>query len=95
MKEHLIGSSDNRSACETFSPIAEWRTARQKHIFVIDFLLAGKSIGELLAQKKLEQARWVIDFSRKGPNPELAMTDSVLFVRLRSAITDLMIKGWV
>lgn len=68
---------------------------RLQHIFVIDFLLSGDTPGKLLADKKVEEACWVLDYARRGPPPELAMTDSVLFVRLRTAITNLMIKGWI
>lgn len=68
---------------------------REKHIFVTEFLLSGDTPGRLLADKKLEEARWVMEFVRKGPRPDLALTDAALFIRLRSAITKLMVKGWL
>lgn len=68
---------------------------RNKHIFVIDFLLSGKTPGDLLFARQTEQARWVVEFIRLGPRPDLALTDARLFAQLRGAITKLMLKGWI
>lgn len=94
MNKKLIGTLNTRSMTTATQP-ASGAVARQKHIYVVDFLLSGQSLGELVCEGKTEQAKWVIEFSKAGPNPDLAMTDSVLFVRLRDAITKLMIKGWI
>lgn len=69
--------------------------AREQHVFVIDFLLSGKTPGELLAQKKTEEARAVIDFVRTGPDRSLSLTDPSLYARLQNAIIRLHMKGWV
>lgn len=70
-------------------------SGRKEHIFAVEYLLSGKTPAELLVARKLDEALWVRDYARMGPNPDMAMTDPALFVRLRNAITNLMIKGWV
>lgn len=68
--------------------------SNEKHIFVVDFLTSGKNPGILLAQKKMEEALLIKEYIRMGPPDSLAITDPVLFARLRSAITQLMLDGW-
>jgi hypothetical protein len=62
--------------------------------FVRDFLLSGRTPGELLAERRVDEAQAVIEFIHTGPDESMAMTDSVMFVRLREAITKLLIAGW-
>ena len=78
-----------------FTDLVVNTTERNRHTFVIDFLLSGKSPGNLLAERRLQEALWVMSYIRKGPNPEMAMTDPSLFTRLRNAITNLMVQGWL
>ena len=71
------------------------KSEREKHVFIIEFILSGKTPGYLLAEKKLEEAKWIVEYIRTGPPSILAMTDPSLFVRLRNSITKLMVKGWI
>lgn len=68
--------------------------SRANHTFVIDFILSGKTPGELLAQKDVERAKLVVDFIHNGPSRDLALTDPNLYARLQAAIIRLRIKGW-
>lgn len=70
-------------------------SARSKHVFVTEFVLSGKTPAALLVEKKVDEAQWVMEFIRTGPPNDLALTDPQLFVRLRNAITKLMVKGWM
>jgi len=68
---------------------------RDRHVFVTEFLLSGKTIGTLLSQKKVKEAKWVIEYIRAGGPPgELAMTDPSRFTRLREAVTKHMLTGY-
>lgn len=62
--------------------------------FVRDFLLSGRTPGELLAERRVDEARAIIKYIHIGPDESMAMTDPVMFVRLRAAITNLLIAGW-
>lgn len=62
--------------------------------FVRDFLLSGRTPGELLAERRVAEARAVVEYIHTGPDEEMAMTDPVMFARLRSAITKLLLGGW-
>lgn len=73
----------------------QFKDARKNHVFVLDFILSGQTPAVLLSEKKVKEAQMVIDYIRKGPNPKMAMTDAAQFVRIRNAITNLMIKGWM
>jgi len=68
--------------------------SRELHIFVTDFILSGRTPGELLAEKRPEEAQAVLEYVRKGPPLSMAMTDPSLFTRLRDAITQLALGGW-
>lgn len=68
--------------------------AREKHIFAIEFLLSGRMPGELLAERRVDEAEAIIEYIHNGPPESMAMTDPSLFVRLRDAATKLLIAGW-
>lgn len=68
--------------------------AREKHIFITEFLLSGRSVGELLANRQTEEAKAVVEYIHTGPPDNMAMTDPVMFARLRAAITKLLMAGW-
>jgi hypothetical protein len=57
--------------------------------------LSGKTPGNLLAEKNVEDAKLVVDYIRTGPPSSMAITDPKLFIRLRNAITELMVQGWI
>jgi len=69
-------------------------TPREDHIFVIDFILSGRNPGELLAAKKIDAAVLIKKYINNGPPNSMAMTDPVMFTRLRNAITTLLLNGW-
>lgn len=62
--------------------------------FVRDFILSGHTPGELLAERRVDEASAVIEFIHTGPDESMAMADPVMFSRLRSAITKLLLGGW-
>lgn len=70
------------------------RTPRGTFVFVTGFLLSGQTPGHLLAERRVDDARAVLEYIRSGPPLELAMTDPALFARLRKAITRLVLNGW-
>lgn len=67
--------------------------ARDKHVFVVDFLLSGRSPGTLAAERKIEELQALIDYVKADVPDDLAMTDSCLYVRLRRRVTELKIAG--
>lgn len=62
--------------------------------FVRDFLLSGRTPGELLVEGRVYEARAIIEYIHTGSEESMAMTDPMMFVRLRAAITKLLIAGW-
>ena len=68
--------------------------ARERKVFVMDFLLSGKSPGFLFAERKRKEIVWLLDFIRQGPPDSLAMTDPSLFRRLSMRIIELKLNGW-
>ena len=67
---------------------------RDRHVAVIEFLLSGKSPGELLAAKQLDELADILEMVRHDPPAALAQTDPALYRTLRARVTELRIAGW-
>lgn len=67
---------------------------RAMYTFVVSFLLSGQSLGKLLAQRRLEEAKAVSQMIRDDAPLGLAQTDPALYRRLRDRITELRIGGY-
>ena len=66
---------------------------REMYVFVVDFLVSKRTIGELLVEGKLKEAAAVKQMVTEDAPRSLALTDPALYRTLRARITELRIGG--
>ena len=90
----VLGSGGKPKPSHYFYAEGVMGSSRDRHVFVIEFLVSGRAPGELLAEKRVEEAKAVIEMIRNDPPMVLAQTDPALYERLCTRITELRIAGW-